>query len=147
MLLVGQKLIQEANPHFKELTMISVKQKGNFDKSYSYLGKIKFLGNLQIKHLRDYAEKGVIALMSATPVDTGLTASSWYYKIIESDGQCKIEFCNSNIQNYVPIAIILQYGHATRNGGYVQGRDYINPAIKPIFDEIAKSAWKEVTKV
>jgi hypothetical protein len=88
----------------------------------------------------------VAALKSATPVDTGLTANSWYYKIERTKSSISITFNNSNIQNGVPIAIILQYGHGTRNGGWVQGRDYINPAIQPIFDKITEQAWKEVTK-
>ena len=94
-----------------------------------------------------YGREGVAALASATPVDSGLTASSWYYEIINRNGTAQITFYNSNIQNGVPIAIILQYGHGTRNGGWVQGRDYINPAIQPIFDRIANDAWKEVTKL
>ena len=87
------------------------------------------------------------ALASATPVDTGLTARSWRYEIVQEKGVARILFCNSNIQNGVPIAIILQYGHGTGTGGWVQGRDYINPAIQPIFDQIAKEAWREVTKL
>ena len=88
---------------------------------------------------------GVSALESATPVDSGLTASSWDYEIHQSRNSAKIVWTNSNINQGVPIAIILQYGHGTRNGGYVQGRDYINPAIKPVFDRIAEGVWKEVT--
>ena len=84
--------------------------------------------------------------MSATPIDSGKTASSWYYEIQEEKDSTVISFCNSNIQNGVPIAVILQYGHGTGTGGWVQGRDYINPAIQPIFDEIANRAWREVTK-
>ena len=87
------------------------------------------------------------ALASATPRDTGKTANSWNYEIKQEKGSVSISFYNTNIQNGVPIAIILQYGHGTRNGGWVQGRDYINPAIQPIFDEIVKSAWKEVTSL
>ena len=90
---------------------------------------------------------GVTALASATPVDSGLTANSWYYKIEKTNDSISLLFCNSNIQNGVPIAVILQYGHGTRNGGWVQGRDYINPAIQPIFDQIVKEAWGEVTKL
>ena len=100
-------------------------------------------------HLGDldkYGRQGVAALSSATPVDSGLTAKSWYYEIENKNGSATIKFNNSNIQNGVPIAIILQYGHGTRNGGWVEGRDYINPAIQPIFDEIANEAWREVTK-
>ena len=87
------------------------------------------------------------ALASATPRDTGKTANSWNYEIEQDKDSVSISFYNTNIQNGVPIAIILQYGHGTRNGGWVQGRDYINPAIQPIFDEIVKSAWKEVTSL
>ena len=87
------------------------------------------------------------ALSSATPVRTGLTANSWYYEIEHQNGSVSITFNNSNVNKGVPIAIILQYGHGTRNGGWVQGRDYINPAIQPVFDRIAKEAWEEVTKL
>ena len=87
------------------------------------------------------------ALASATPRDTGKTANSWNYEIKQDKDSVSISFYNTNIQNGVPIAIILQYGHGTRNGGWVQGQDYINPAIQPIFDEIVKSAWKEVTSL
>lgn len=125
--------------------MIGYKMKGDFSKSLRYLERVKLaarLGNLDY-----YGREGVAALASATPVDTGLTASSWYYKIERKDDVTKLLFCNSNIQNGVPIAIILDTGHATRNGGWVQGRDYINPAIQPIFDKLAKDAWEEVTKL
>ena len=124
--------------------MIGFRHKGDFSKTTSFLKRMK--ENNFIKDLDKYGQKGVDALASATPVDTGLTASSWYYKIEREDGRIKLNFCNSNIQNGVPIAIILQYGHATRNGGWIEGRDYINPAIQPIFDEIANNAWREVTK-
>lgn len=124
--------------------MIGFRHKGDFSKTTSFLKRMK--ENNFIKDLDKYGQKGVDALASATPVDTGLTASSWYYKIEREDGIVKLNFCNSNIQNGVPIAIILQYGHATRNGGWIEGRDYINPAIQPIFDEIANNAWREVTK-
>lgn len=124
--------------------MIGFRHKGDFSKTTSFLKRMK--ENNFIKDLDKYGQKGVDALASATPVDTGLTASSWYYKIEREDGRVKLNFCNSNIQNGVPIAIILQYGHATRNGGWIEGRDYINPAIQPIFDEIANNAWREVTK-
>ena len=117
--------------------MISFRHKGNFSKTIDYLGKLK--NGVRIEDLRKYGEKGVAALASVTPVDTGKTASSWYYEITKKSGSVTISFHNSNIQNGVPIAIILQYGHGTRNGGWVEGRDYINPAIQPIFDEIAKN--------
>ena len=125
--------------------MIGIKVKGGFSKTVKYLEKLK--DNSVIKLLEKYGEAGVAALSAATPVDTGLTARSWYYKIERGVDTTSLVFCNSNIQNGVPIAIILQYGHGTRNGGYVQGRDYINPAIQPIFDSIAKKAWEEVTKL
>lgn len=124
--------------------MIKIRQKGDFKKLTSFLERAK--ESLDIGILDKYGRKGVDALSSATPVDTGLTASSWFYKIENKNGVAKIEFHNSNIQNGVPIAVILQYGHGTRNGGYVVGRDYINPAIQPVFDELAKNAWKEVTR-
>ena len=125
--------------------MITVRQKGEFSKLTSYLMKNK--NGYTASDLDKYGLEGVAALASATPVDTGLTAKSWYYEIERSSGAAKITFCNSNIQRGIPIAIILQYGHGTRNGGYVQGRDYINPALRPIFDKIAEKAWKEVTKL
>ena len=124
--------------------MIKIRQKGDFKKLTSFLERAK--ESLDIGVLDKYGRKGVAALSSATPVDTGLTASSWFYKIENKNGIAKIEFHNSNIQNGVPIAVILQYGHGTRNGGYVVGRDYINPAIQPVFDELSKNAWKEVAR-
>lgn len=124
---------------------ISFKQKGDFSKLNRYLVQAK--KSVKMYDLDRFGREGVAALASATPVDTGLTASSWYYEIQRKDGSVTISFNNSNIQNGVPIAIILQYGHATRNGGWVQGRDYINPTIQPLFDKIAEQAWKEVTKL
>ena len=124
--------------------MIKFKQKGDFSKITKYFKKLKFFTrNIDFDK---YGREGVAALKAATPVDSGGTRDSWYYEIIKEDGNVKISFNNKNIQNGVPIAIILQYGHATRNGGWVEGRDYINPAIQPIFDGIATKAWKEVTK-
>jgi len=125
--------------------MITFRQKGDFSKLTRYLEKAK-----EAVHLGDldkYGREGVAALASATPVDSGQTANSWYYEITNKSGSVTISFFNSNIQNGVPIAIILQYGHGTRNGGWVQGRDYINPAIQPLFDKIASDAWREVTKL
>lgn len=124
--------------------MISFRQKGDFSKLTRYLEKAKEV--VKLGDLDKYGREGVAALSSATPVDTGKTASSWYYEIKHENGSASITFNNSNIQNGVPIAIILQYGHGTRNGGWVTGRDYINPAIQPIFDNLANNAWKEVTK-
>lgn len=125
--------------------MISVRQKGDFSKLTRYFGKLK-----QVDRLVDfdrYGREGVAALSSATPVDSGLTAQSWYYKVIRKDGSVSINFYNSNIQNGVPIAIIIQYGHGTGTGGWVEGRDYINPAVRPVFDKLADSARREVTKL
>lgn len=125
--------------------MITFKQSGDFKKVTSYLERLKEC--VKIGDLNKFGEQGVAALSAATPVDTGETASSWYYEIKNQNGKATISFCNSNIENGVPIAIILQYGHGTRNGGYVEGRDYINPAIQPLFDQIAENAWREVTKL
>jgi len=125
--------------------MITFRQKGDFSKLTKFLERAKEV--VKLGDLNKYGREGVAALASATPVDTGLTASSWSYEITHKAGTAAITFKNSNIQNGVPIAIILQYGHGTRNGGWVQGRDYINPAIQPIFDRIANDAWKEVTKL
>ena len=125
--------------------MITFRHKGNFDKLTIYLEKAKKTARLG--DLDKYGRKGVAALASAPPVDTGLTASSWYYEIKRQNGVVSLNFCNSNINNGVPIAIILQYGHGTRNGGWIEGRDYINPAIQPVFDQIAKDAWREVAEL
>lgn len=122
--------------------MVTIRQKGNFDKTEKFLKK-KF-SNRTI--FEKYGEEGVRALSAATPVDTGLTASSWYYKVVEKKGSSSIEFYNSNINDGVPIAIIIQYGHGTGNGGWVEGKDYINPAIQPIFEKIKDEIWREVTK-
>lgn len=125
--------------------MIKVTSKTNFSKTTRYLAKLK--RGASIRDLDRYGREGVAALAAATPKDTGLTASSWSYKVTRANGRVTLSFHNSNIQNGVPIAIILQYGHGTRNGGWVEGRDYINPAIQPIFDRMASDAWKEVTKL
>lgn len=125
--------------------MVTFRHKGDFSKTIRFMENAKKA--VRLADLDKYGREGVTALASATPVDSGLTASSWYYEITNQNGTVTITFYNSNIQNGVPIAIILQYGHGTRNGGWVQGRDYINPAIQPIFDKIANEAWKEVTKL
>lgn len=124
--------------------MIRFRQKGDFSKTTKFLERTKKRDYLRI--LDKYGRAGVAALASATPVDSGLTANSWSYEITYNNGRTTISFLNSNIQNGVPIAIILQYGHGTGTGGWVEGRDYINPAIQPIFDQIANDAWEEVTK-
>ena len=125
--------------------MISFKQKGDFSNLTRYLNKVNQV--VKLSDLDKFGKAGVAALASATPVDSGLTANSWYYEIVKTNGSVAINFNNRNIQNGVPIAIILQYGHGTRNGGWVQGRDYINPAIQPVFDQMANDAWKEVTNL
>ena len=125
--------------------MISFRQKGDFSKLNRYLERVKESAKIGV--LDKYGREGVAALASATPVETGKTANSWYYEIKRQNGSVSLEFKNSNIKDGVPIAVILQYGHGTGTGGWVRGRDYINPAIQPIFDKIADSAWKEVTKI
>lgn len=125
--------------------MITFRQQGDFSKLTKFLEKVKEV--VKLGDLDKYGRAGVAALSSATPVDTGLTSRSWTYEITHGQNSSTISFNNTNIQNGIPIAIILQYGHATHNGGWVEGRDYINPAIRPIFDKIAEEAWKEVTKL
>lgn len=122
--------------------MIRLTSRGSFAKTKSWLHNLKLKRVLE--KLDDYAQKGVDALSDATPVDTGVTAASWYYEIENNKNTITISWKNSNIVKGVPIAIILQYGHGTGTGGWVQGRDYINPAMKPIFDEIAENVWKEI---
>lgn len=124
--------------------MISFRQKGDFTKLTRFLERAK--NAVHLGDLDKYGREGVAALASATPVETGLTAASWYYKVTNKNGVAKITFYNSNIQNGVPIAIVLQYGHGTGTGGWVEGRDYINPAIRPVFDKIADTVWREVIK-
>lgn len=125
--------------------MISFRHKGDFSKTTSFLKRAK--DKVYLRDLDKYGRQGVAALASATPIDSGKTASSWYYKIENTKESAKITFYNSNVQNGVSIAIILQYGHGTRNGGWVEGRDYINPAVRPIFDKIVDDAWREVSKL
>lgn len=125
--------------------MISFRQKGDFSKTLKYLDKIRDPVKMGI--LDKYGRAGVEALSSATPIDTGVTANSWYYKVEKTNNTAKVAFYNSHINKGVPIAIIIQYGHGTGTGGWVQGRDYINPALRPIFDKMANDVWKEVTKV
>ena len=125
--------------------MITFRQKGDFSKLTKFLETAKQKVNLG--DLDKYGREGVAALKSATPVDSGLTAESWYYEIERTAGSTKIVFKNRNVQNGVPIAVILHYGHATGNGGWVEGRDYINTAIQPVFDKIVIDAWREVTKL
>lgn len=123
--------------------MLKFVAKGDFKNTERFLGRM--MNRVYLKKLEYYGQKGVEALASATPRDTGTTAASWAYKIEDDGKSVRLVWTNSNRSNGVPIAILIQYGHATRNGGFVQGRDYINPALRPIFDDMAQSAWREVT--
>lgn len=125
--------------------MITFRHKGDFSKTTRFMEKAR-----EAVHLGDldkYGRAGVAALASATPVDSGVTANSWRYEVTRNNGNISINFLNSNIQNGVPIAIIIQFGHGTGTGAWIEGVDYINPAIKPIFDRITTDAWREVTKL
>lgn len=126
------------------MAVIVFKHRGNLKKTTKFLERT--VKEDYLKNLDKYGQEGVNALSLATPVDTGKTAASWDYRIEKTGPGVKLVWTNSNVNKGVNIAIILQYGHGTRNGGYVQGRDYINPAIRPIFDKIADDAWKEVTR-
>jgi len=125
--------------------MINFTETGDFNNTEAYLARLKQEDLSSV--LNKYGEMGVNALSNATPIDSGLTAQSWYYTIESRRGYYSIRWHNSNVQSGLPIAVLIQYGHGTRNGGYVQGRDYIMPAIQPIFDQIAEEAWREVTRV
>lgn len=126
--------------------MVTISQKGDFKKTEKFLKKA--FGRNYMSVLQKYGQRGVHALSAATPKDTGHTAASWSYKITQDSESITIEWHNSHIEKgYANIAILLQYGHGTRNGGYVQGRDYINPAMKKVFDDMADAAWKEVTSL
>ena len=123
--------------------MIKITTQGKFEKTRRFFNK---MSRFEIRSKLDqYGRKGVAALASATPIDSGETANSWDYEITESGGGYAIQWINTHVNKGVNIAIILQYGHGTGTGGYVVGRDYINPAIQPIFDEMAATIWKEVT--
>lgn len=125
--------------------MISVKHKGNFDKTTKFLVKAKDPASKKAI-LEKYGKKGVEVLKDNTPFRTGKTANSWDYKVEKTGDQYSVSFTNSNENKGVIIALILQYGHGTRQGGYVQGRDYINPAIQPLFEEMANELWEEVRR-
>lgn len=124
--------------------MVKVVCKGDFKKTYKYFSKLREAN--QMKILDKYGREGVSALASATPRNSGETANSWTYSIERSDGSATIYFENTNVNQGVNIALILQYGHGTGTGGYVQGIDYINPALEPVFEKMADEAWREVTK-
>lgn len=125
--------------------MISFHHRGGFKKTEKLLKKS--LGVNYRSILEKYAEEGVRALSYATPKESGETATSWYYEIIQNENSLSIVWNNAHVEKGVNIAVILQYGHGTRNGGYVQGRDYVNPALRPIFDKLAEAAWKEVSSI
>jgi hypothetical protein len=125
--------------------MIEFTERGDFSNTERYLRRMKTLELNAI--LTKYATLGQNALSNATPVESGETAASWYYSIVQRPGYFSIRWHNRHVEDGVPIAVILQYGHGTGTGGYVQGRDYIMPAIRPIFDQIVDEAWREVTKV
>lgn len=127
--------------------MLTVRQKGDFSKLTRYLTDLKGIKTRIRSILEDYGNRGVLALSKATPVDTGLTSQSWYYEVEVGDTVSSLTFYNSNVNKGIPIAILIQYGHGTGTGGWVQGRDYINPALRPIFDELSDAIWKEVTKI
>ena len=122
--------------------MITLSSSGDFSRTFKFLNKVKNTNFQSI--LEKYAQLGVQALSSATPVDSGLTASSWSYTIEVGHESATIHWTNSNINKVVNIAVILQFVHGTGTGGYVQGRDYINPAMRPVFDKIAEEVWREV---
>ena len=119
-----------------------VTHRGSFAKTERFLNFVK--GEQYLNRLAEFGQRGVDALSQATPKETGKTAGSWAFEIERTDTATTIRWINTNVVQHVNIALILQYGHGTRNGGYVAGRDYINPALRPIFDEMAEQAWKEV---
>ena len=126
--------------------MIQLKCRGNYNKTEKFLKDMKDLNSLR-NMMEKYGREGVAALSAVTPIDSGETATSWSFEVVqESDGISLVFSNNSTTKTGIPIAILLQYGHGNGRGGYVRGRDYINPAIQPIFDKLADEAWKEVTK-
>lgn len=122
--------------------MVKFKHRGSFNNIEKFLNKMTDRNYLNV--LSSYGDAGVKALSAATPVDSGLTAQSWTYEIERTKEKTTISWLNTNVNDNVVIAVILQYGHGTGTGGYVQGRDYINPAMRPVFDKIAEQAWREV---
>lgn len=124
--------------------MINIQHKGSFKNTEDFLNRMS--NGHMFDALSRFGAQGVAALAAATPTDTGLTAASWSYEVVSRKGYFSIIWSNSNSPGGKPIAILLQYGHGTRSGGYIQGRDYIMPAIMPVFDQIASSAWKVVTE-
>lgn len=125
--------------------MITIRSKGDFSKTKRYLDKLRRA--IQLGIFDKYGREGVAALASATPVETGETANSWHYEVTRSSTGVSLIFTNTHINKGVNIAIILQYGHGTGTGGWVEGRDYINPSIRPVFDKLSENLWREVTKL
>lgn len=124
---------------------LSITQKGDFSKTVNFLTKAQKTKYWDILHR--YGKEGVLQLSMATPVDTHNTASSWYYEIIEDRNSFTLQWSNSNIKDGVPIVILLQYGHGTKDGGYIVGRNFINPVMKPIFDRLGEEMWREVHRI
>lgn len=127
------------------MAIITFTQKGSFKNTERYLSRLKDAQRLTI--LNKYGSIGVNALSNATPIESGETAASWTYSIQQRPGYYSIRWHNTHTHKGAPIAVMLQYGHGTGTGGYVQGRDYINPAVRPIFEQMANEAWKEVTRI
>ncbi len=125
--------------------MISLVSSGSFEKTNSFLNRVKNLG--KTNELHKYGELAVSLLEDATPEDTGMTAGMWDYNVIDDNGVHYVNIYNNNIVDDVNVAILIQYGHATGNGGYVDGDDFVNPAIEEAFDEMLDGIWREVTKV
>jgi len=125
--------------------MIGIKQKGDFKDTFNFLKKAPKINYTSL--LDGYGKEGVAALALATPKASGKTAASWYYTLFEKDGRYFLSWSNSNIKDGVKIAVMIQYGHATWNGAYIEGRDYINPALKPIYDKLVSGIWKGVTTI
>ena len=123
--------------------MFSVTSTGSFKKTSAFLEAMRRLNIMAV--LERHGREGVSALSAATPMDSGLAASSWSYEVARRGGVYEITWLNHDIENGFPVAIMLQYGYGTGTGGYVQGQDYINPAIRPIFDRIADEVWRVVT--
>lgn len=124
--------------------MISFRHKGDFELTTKFLKKDR--KKIESINFEKYGQIGVNALSSATPVDSGTTAKSWAYEVVRGKDFVSIRYYNTNVESGIPIAVLIQYGHATKNGGWIEGRDYINPSIQPIFDKIVKDVWGEVTK-
>lgn len=124
--------------------MITIESQGEWKLTRNWFDRMTKLDLALI--MNQFGKEGVSALAAATPSRSGLTSKSWNYEVTRKGNNWKITWTNSNVNKGANIAVLIQYGHGTRNGGYVVGRDYINPAIRPVFDKIAKKAWKEVTR-